>query len=119
MSAAFYARYRQGVGVAIVTTGAGSANAVTGALAALMDNVPVIIISGNEPSRYMDSELRVIGVQGYHTTRVAQHVTKSAWKSTSPSQALSGLRYAFEDAPRGRPGPYWIDIPRDYFNAMV
>lgn len=119
MAATAYGRTSGRTGVAVVTTGAGSANAITGALAAHMDSCPVVIISGNEPSKYMDSEARVIGVQGYHTSRVAQFISKSAWKVSGGANAIAGIKYSFEESTSGRPGPIWIDIPRDYFNAVV
>lgn len=118
-AAAFYGRSLGICGVAIVTTGAGSSNAITGALAALMDSVPVLIISGNEPSRYLNREGRVIGVQGFHTSRAAKQATKEAIHVTSPEGAMAWLRWAADDAMKGRPGPVWVDIPRDYFNAVV
>lgn len=122
MAAAFAGRVAESVGVAIVTTGAGSSNAVTGALAAKMDSVPVVIISGNEPSRYMLTENRVVGVQGYHTKRVAQHVCKSAvctWEYQNDLPLAEVVRLAFVEAADTRPGPVWIDVPRDHFNATV
>ena len=122
MAATFWGRTRGATGVAIVTTGAGSANAVTGALAARMDNAPVVILSGNEPSRYLLSETRVIGVQGYHTKRVALHVCKwagCAWEYQEERNAVGMVRDAFLIAAESRPGPVWVDIPRDYFNAAV
>lgn len=119
MAASGYARIRGSrLGVAIVTTGAGSSNAITGALAALMDSVPVLIISGNEPSRYMGKDFRVVGVQGYHTSRAAKEFTK--WsicyrKLFEPCL----LHHAYNVATMDRPGPVWLDFPRDIFNAMV
>lgn len=122
MAATAWGRYRHAVGVAICTTGAGSANAVTGALAAKMDSAPVVIISGNEPSRYMLSETPVIGVQGFHAKRVAQHVCKAAictWEYQVTIDPVDALRCAFVTATEGRPGPVWIDICRDQFSARI
>ena len=121
MAATYYGRYRGGIGVAIVTTGAGSSNAITGALAAHMDSAPVLILSGNEPSKYLEMEpTRVTGVQGFHTARVAQHVCKEAWRVThaGTNSGRASLETAYEDALSGRPGPVWIDFGRDVFNAV-
>jgi acetolactate synthase-1/2/3 large subunit len=118
MAATFWGRTNGKVGVAICTTGAGSANAVTGALAAKMDSAPVIIITGNEPSRFLLSEARVIGVQGFHTKRVAQHVCKAAvssWEYQVKIDPVTLLKMAFYEAVEGRPGPVWVDVPRDHF----
>lgn len=113
MAAAFYARAREGVGVALATTGAGSANCLTGALAALMDSIPVLIITGNEPSKYLGTPCRVVGVQGYHTARAARHFVKEAW--TGGRDARTTLELCYRDATSGRHGPIWIDFPRDMF----
>lgn len=121
MAATYWGRARESVGCAIVTTGAGSSNAITGALAANMDSAPVLIISGNEPSRYMGAVTRIVGVQGYHTSRVAQMVSKCSWKMVHPEQARGGLQFSWDEAlgVHDRPGPVWIDIPRDFFNANI
>lgn len=119
-AAAFYARTARRVGVAIVTTGAGSANAITGALAALMDSVPVLIISGNEPSRYLKHDGRVIGVQGFHTgSAVAPFTKATATAGDAMFTVLQELDMAYKATTDRRHGPVWLDIPRDHFNAMV
>jgi acetolactate synthase-1/2/3 large subunit len=120
MAATAWSRIRGRAGVAIVTTGAGSANAITGCLAAQMDSVPLLVISGNEPSRYLEMEpLRVVGVQGFHSARVAQHVAKGAWRCTSAgvNHRHATMAEAYTEATTGRPGPVWIDFGRDLFNV--
>lgn len=121
MAATYFGRTLGICGVAIVTTGAGSANAITGALAANMDSAPLLIISGNEPSRYMGAVTRIVGVQGYHTSRVAQMVAKCSWKMVHAEQARGGLQFSWDEAlgVHDRPGPVWLDIPRDFFNANI
>lgn len=113
MAASAWGRIRGVPGVAIVTTGAGSANAITGVLAAQMDSIGTLVISGNEPSRYMDTPCRVVGVQGYRTAAVGRLVSKEAW--TACGQMDVDLAYSLCSA--NRPGPVWIDYPRDIFNA--
>ena len=113
-AAAFYGRTLGSCGVAIVTTGAGSSNAITGALAALMDSVPVLIISGNEPSKYLNTvDMQIVGVQGFYTAHAVRDFVKRSrqWYGTHT------LPDAYELAFAGRPGPVWIDIPRDHFNV--
>lgn len=123
MAAGGYARVRAPcVGVSIVTTGAGSSNAVTGALAALMDSVPVLIISGNEPMPYMKLDrlqTRVVGVQGFHASAACNLFVKKMEYVLSAGLIETYLQSAHREATEGRPGPAWIDIPRDKFNAMV
>jgi acetolactate synthase-1/2/3 large subunit len=116
MAATFYGRTRNTVGVCIVTTGAGSSNAITGALAAHMDSAPLLIISGNEPSKYLNTvDMRIVGVQGFYTAHAIRSFVKLArqWHGTRT------LPYAYATAIADRPGPVWVDIPRDEFNANV
>ncbi len=120
MAASAYARIRASrLGVAIVTTGAGSSNAVTGALAALMDSVPVLIISGNEPVKYLlrTPRTRIVGVQGFDTMSACNLFAKKTEFMLAPIKAY--IESAYREATTGRPGPVWVDIPRDHFNAMV
>lgn len=116
MAATAWGRTIGRTGVAIVTTGAGSANAITGALAAHMDSCPVVIISGNEPSKYLRNfNVRVSGVQGFHT----DHAVEPFVKCSLRWYGERSLHDAFREAVSGRPGPVWLDIPRDYLNEMV
>lgn len=120
MAATYWGRTKGLCGVAIVTTGAGSSNAITGALAANMDSAPLLIISGNEPSRYTGDMIRIRGVQGFNVSHTCGPFVKRMFTPTSTSlpfgmQLQSAWRYATEP----RSGAVWFDIPRDFFNAMV
>jgi acetolactate synthase-1/2/3 large subunit len=122
MAASYSGRvHRARQGVAIVTTGAGSSNAITGALAALMDSVPVLIISGNEPSKYCASPwaTRVVGVQGFLTAEHVAPFVKEARAVTADRFSSAYLEDAWQCALAPRPGPVWLDFPRDVFNASV
>lgn len=120
MAAAFYARAREGVGVALATTGAGSANCLTGALAALMDSIPVLIITGNEPSKYLGTPCRVSGVQGFNTSRAVTEFVKRSVKAGDPIfTPLQELNMAYNEALAHRRGPVWLDIPREIFNETL
>lgn len=90
----------------LVTTGAGSANAITGVLNAWMDRVPLLVISGNETSQALEGTCRVKGAQGYQTSGVANWITK--WAIDYPA-----LDSAFRCAMTPAFGPVWMDIPRD------
>ena len=119
MAATYYGRYRGGVGVALVTTGAGSSNAITGALAAYMDWAPVLILSGNEPSKYLDMEpSRVVGVQGFDTARAVKRFVKLSLRAGDCIlKPMDVLDAGYTAALEGDPGPVWVDIPRDLFNS--
>jgi len=111
MAASFYQRTTGRIEVCLVTTGAGSTNAITGVMAAWMDSTPLIVISGNEPSIYKRDGPRVRGVQGYATDEVAAHFTKYAIDDACYSSR--NLEYAYQLSMSGRPGPVWIDIARN------
>lgn len=120
MAATAYGRTKGVCGVAIVTTGAGSANAITGALAAQMDSCAVIVISGNEPMKYLlGTPTRISGVQGFRTTEAVKDFVKLSRQMDASRIRSGALDIAWETALAPRPGAVWLDFPRDQFNAMV
>jgi hypothetical protein len=108
----FY-RTRGEITAALLTTGAGSTNGITGVVSAWADSIPGIIISGNEHFKYVSSHknLRMWGVQGYDSSLMVEKVTKYAKRVESPNQIIFELEKAYEIALDGRKGPCWIDIP--------
>lgn len=117
MAASYFARQSGKLGVALVTTGAGSTNAITGVMAAYMDRVPLLVISGNEPHRYMDTPTRVWGVQGYDSSRVADKFTKQTARISLGCDwefELESCRQVALEAPSG---PVWVDITKDAQSA--
>ncbi len=121
MAAAAYYRISGTVTVALVTTGAGSTNAVTGVVSAWMDSLPVIVISGNENSKFTTEEnpLRIWGIQGYDSTAMVSKVTKYAERVTVPEDVEYELEKAFSIATSNRFGPCWLDIPMNIQAAPV
>ena len=124
MAAGFYWRTSGRLACAIVTTGAGSSNALTGVLAAFMDSTPLIVISGNEPSGAMTGKTRVLGVQGYDSRAVAAPFTKQAYRvRLEKTQASENLKYlmdvAVHNALTPRFGPVWLDVSRDIQTTEV
>lgn len=105
----------------IVTTGAGSTNAVTGVVSAWMDSIPGIIISGNENSKFTDENnpLRIWGIQGYDSTAMVEKVTKYASRVCEPENTLRELETAYYLASTGKPGPCWLDFPMNIQSASV
>lgn len=118
MAASFYARTKGDVGVCLVTTGAGSTNAITGVMAAYMDSTPLIVISGNETYASLTGKTRVLGVQGYNSVRVAASFS-DALRVGDSTELDDVLARAFHSATSSRCGPAWIDIPRDVQVANV
>lgn len=117
MAAGFYQRTCGKLAVCLVTTGAGSTNAITGVMAAYMDSTPLIVISGNETAHSLLGDTRVKGVQGYGSDGVARPFTKDSYCASAPGALALNNSYDLAVAPRQ--GPVWIDIPRDVQIAPV
>lgn len=115
LAACGYFRVSGRISAALVTTGAGSTNAITGVVSAYMDSTPVLVISGNEASKHMYAQTRVWGVQGYASCEMVESVTKRAYRAES----MPDLDAAVALAMKPRQGPVWIDIPKDVQHAMV
>lgn len=118
MSAGAYYRVSGVVSVALVTTGAGSSNALTGVLSASMDSIPVVIIAGNEASTWPNVG-RARGVQGYDSGLVASPMVKRAWTMAEGAPYLHMIQHSFALAKHGRPGPVWLTIPMDIASAAA
>ena len=123
MAAVGYAKYREGFGVAYVTTGCGGTNAVTGLLDAWQDNVPCIFISGQckrkETIRNSGLPLRQFGVQEADIIAIVHSMTKYAVMVNDPDKIAWHLDLAVYLAKSGRPGPVWLDIPMDVQGSII
>lgn len=107
--------------VALLTTGGGSTNGVTGVVSAWADSIPSVVISGNENHKFTrpDNSLRMYGVQGYDSSEMVRNVVKYCARVMDPSQILFELDKAFYIANSGRPGPVWIDVPMSIQSSFV
>lgn len=103
--------------VVLCTTGAGSTNAITGVMAAWMDSIPLLVLSGNEASKYMYAPTRVWGVQGYASMEMVRNCTKGAYRLVE--HPIMNLDYALKKTLSPRMGPVWVDIPKDVQSASV
>jgi|SRR2546423_2980953 len=119
MAAGAYWRTGGHAAVALVTTGGGSANAITGVVSAWMDSIPILVISGNEEVKYCDKGWRGWGVQGIPSVEMVQKVTKMSVRIWSPRQVARYLDEAYKVAFADRPGPVWLDLPRDIQSQNV
>ena len=121
MAATTYYRMTGKVSVVLLTTGAGSTNGVTGVVSAWMDSMPVLIISGNENSRFTSPEnpLRIWGVQGYDSTKMVEGVTKWTDRIMQPESVLDVISRGYSIASASRQGPVWIDVPMNIQAAPV
>jgi acetolactate synthase-1/2/3 large subunit len=115
MEAQGYSRISGKLSVALVTTGGGTSNAVTGVLSAHLDSVPVLIISGNESSFHCENlgGLRAYGVQGFDSVAVLSPITKSSIRITDGANVKEVLGEAIRIATTERMGPTHIDFPMD------
>lgn len=118
-----YAAAKDGMGACLVSTGCAATNAVTAALCAYQDNLPVIFVSGqhmlNETTRYTGVPIRTYGSQEADIISVVESVTKYAVMLTDASNVRRELDKAFYLANEGRKGPVWIDIPIDIQNVRI
>lgn len=106
---------------ALLTTGGGSTNGVTGVVSSWADSIPGIIISGNENSKYIDlhKDVRMWGVQGYDCLHMVEKVTKHTERVLDANDTINILENAFSISTHGRPGPCWIDIPMDIQSSKI
>ncbi|NEX21706.1 thiamine pyrophosphate-binding protein [Thiorhodococcus mannitoliphagus] len=121
IAAEAYARVTNKLGVAMVTTGPGGTNAVTGVAAAWLDSTPVLFISGQVKRADLrrDPELRQLGVQEIDIVSIVKPITKYAVTILEPESIRFHLEQALHLAGSARPGPVWIDIPLDVQAAEI
>lgn len=121
IAAETYARIDYNLGVALVTTGPGGTNAVTGVAAAWLESTPLIVISGQVKTSDMKGDLgvRQIGNQEIGIVDIVKSITKYAVTVTNPKKIKYHLDRAIYEARTGRQGPVWIDIPLDVQAAMI
>ncbi|HOW58289.1 MAG TPA: thiamine pyrophosphate-binding protein [Candidatus Omnitrophota bacterium] len=121
IAAEAYAQYTHNIGVALVTTGPGGTNAITGVAGAWIDSTPLLVLSGQVKRSDMigSSGLRQLGIQETDIVSMVKSITKYAVTVTNPSRIKYHLEEAVYRAKTGRPGPVWIDIPLDVQGAMI
>jgi acetolactate synthase-1/2/3 large subunit len=121
LAAEAYARVTNKLGVAMVTSGPGGTNSVTGVAAAWLDSTPVLFISGQVKRADIrsDQQLRQLGVQEIDIVSIVKPITKYAVTILDPQTIRFHLEQAVHLARSGRPGPVWIDIPLDVQAAQV
>jgi len=104
-----YARSSGKPGVALVTSGPGATNAVTGLTDALLDSIPIIVLSGQVPTFMIGSD----AFQEADTVGITRPSTKHNWLVKETDALASTIHEAFHVATSGRPGPVLVDIPKD------
>jgi len=116
-----YAQASNNLGVALVTTGPGGTNAITGVTGSWIESVPVMIISGQvkRPDLKPNPHMRMLGFQEIDIVTIVSSITKYAVTITDPESILYHLEKAVYLAKTGRPGPVWIDVPLDVQAAEI
>lgn len=104
-----YARSSNNVGVALVTSGPGVTNAVTGIATAYMDSIPMVIISGQVPT----GAIGLDAFQEVDTVGITRPCVKHNFLVKDIADLASTIKKAFYIASTGRPGPVLVDIPKD------
>jgi acetolactate synthase-1/2/3 large subunit len=104
-----YARASGKVGVAIATSGPGATNLVTGIATAMLDSIPIVCITGNVSSKLLGSD----AFQEVDITGITLPVTKHNFLVNRAEDVAPAIRYAFQIAQTGRPGPVLVDITKD------
>ncbi|MEA2050701.1 MAG: acetolactate synthase large subunit [Campylobacterota bacterium] len=104
-----YARSSGKVGVAIVTSGPGFTNAVTGLATAYTDSIPMVVISGQVPTAVIGTD----AFQEIDAVGISRSCTKHNFLVNDVNDLTRVLKIAFHIARTGRPGPVHIDLPKD------
>ncbi|MEQ3680143.1 acetolactate synthase 3 large subunit [Pseudophaeobacter sp.] len=104
-----YARSTGKPGVVLVTSGPGATNAVTGLTDALLDSIPLVVLTGQVPTFMIGSD----AFQEADTVGITRPCTKHNWLVKDTDKLAATLHEGFHVATSGRPGPVLIDIPKD------
>ncbi len=121
IAAEAYAKVSEGIGVAMVTAGPGSTNAVTGVASCWLDSIPCVFLSGQVKSSDLKrgSGLRQLGVQEIGIVDIVRSITKYAVTIDDPRTVRYHLERGIHEATSGRPGPVWLDFPLDVQAANI
>ncbi|MCT8160777.1 acetolactate synthase 3 large subunit [Pseudoruegeria sp. SHC-113] len=104
-----YARSTGKPGVVLVTSGPGATNAVTGITDALLDSIPLVVLTGQVPTFMIGTD----AFQEADTVGITRACTKHNWLVKDTDKLAETMHQAFHVATSGRPGPVLIDIPKD------
>src|SRR5690606_19075595 len=102
-------------GVALVTSGPGVTNAVTGIATAYMDSIPMVVITGQVPTRAIGED----AFQECDTVGITRPAVKHNFLVKDVNELAITMKKAFHIATTGRPGPVLVDIPKDVSNTSA
>src|SRR3954454_23369794 len=104
-----YARSTGKPGVVLVTSGPGATNAVTGIVDALMDSIPMVVLTGQVATHLIGTD----AFQEADTVGITRHCSKHNYLVKDPAKLAGVIHEACAIATGGRPGPVVVDIPKD------
>ena len=110
-----YARVIGDVGVALVTSGPGATNTVTGIASAYLDSIPMVVFTGQVPTALIGND----AFQEVDIVGITRPCTKHNYLVKDPNELVATIREAFHIARTGRPGPVLIDLPKDVVAAKI
>ena len=121
ISAEAYSRVSENLGVAVLTTGPGATNAITGVAGAWIESVPLLMISGQvkRADLMTGTGVRQMGPQEVDIVSMVRPITKYAVTVMKPEAIRYELEKAIFYAISGRKGPVWVDIPLDIQAATI
>ena len=109
------ARVSGRAGVCVASSGPGATNLVTAIADAKLDSIPVVCITGQVPSAMIGTD----AFQEVDTYGISIPITKHNWLVRNVEDLLTIIPDAFRIAESGRPGPVWVDVPKDVQSAMI
>src|SRR3974390_3410606 len=110
-----YSRSTEKAGVALVTSGPGVTNAVTGIATAYMDSIPLVVITGQVPTYAIGED----AFQECDTVGITRPCVKHNFLVKDVNELAITIKKAFHIATTGRPGPVLVDIPKDVSNQSA
>ena len=110
-----YSRASGKTGVCLATSGPGATNLVTGIATAMLDSIPIVAITANVPSKVLGTD----AFQEVDITGITLPITKHNFLISKTEDLAAALRYAFQIAVSGRPGPVHVDITKDALQATA
>lgn len=110
-----YARVTGEVGVALLTSGPGATNGVTGIATAYLDSIPMVVLTGQVPRALIGND----AFQEVDIVGITRPCTKHNYLVNDKNDLIPVLREAFHIARTGRPGPVLVDLPKDVVKDMI
>ncbi|MEA1967932.1 MAG: biosynthetic-type acetolactate synthase large subunit [Thermodesulfobacteriota bacterium] len=110
-----YARAKGSVGVALVTSGPGATNTVTGIASAYMDSIPIVVFTGQVPTALIGND----AFQEVDIVGITRPCTKHNYLVKDIEKLAKTVKQAFYIAQSGRPGPVLVDLPKDVMAAKI